>query len=111
MLEHNAGDKILECWKDLLPLIGETDELGGFQFLEMRSTLPDELLMFGDKLSMAHGLEVASALFGQRVGRICRKVAGEFQSAERLSKMATSSGMSENFFHKISSRGKSEDLL
>jgi asparagine synthase (glutamine-hydrolysing) len=58
ILEQDAGDKILECWKDLLPLIEETDELGGFQFLEMRSTLPDELLMFGDKLSMAHGLEV-----------------------------------------------------
>ncbi|WP_353063313.1 asparagine synthase (glutamine-hydrolyzing) [Tunturibacter psychrotolerans] len=58
MLEHYAGDEILECWKDLFPLMSETDELGGFQFLEMRSTLPDELLMFGDKLSMAHGLEV-----------------------------------------------------
>ena len=58
MLEQDAGDKILECWNDLFPLMGETDELGGFQFLEMRSTLPDELLMFGDKLSMAHGLEV-----------------------------------------------------
>ena len=32
--------------------------LGGFQFLELRSTLPDELLMYADKLSMAHGLEV-----------------------------------------------------
>jgi asparagine synthase (glutamine-hydrolysing) len=58
ILEPNAGDKILECWKDLSPLMHETDELGGFQFLEMRSTLPDELLMYGDKLSMAHGLEV-----------------------------------------------------
>ena len=35
-----------------------TDELGGFQFLEVRSTLPDELLMYADKLSMAHGLEL-----------------------------------------------------
>jgi asparagine synthase (glutamine-hydrolysing) len=34
-----------------------TDELGGLQFLEIRSSLPDELLMYGDKLSMAHGLE------------------------------------------------------
>jgi asparagine synthase (glutamine-hydrolysing) len=58
ILELDAGDKILECWKDLLPIIDEMDELGGFQFLEMRSTLPDELLMYGDKLSMAHGLEV-----------------------------------------------------
>jgi asparagine synthase (glutamine-hydrolysing) len=58
MLAPDAGNKILESWKDLVPLISQTDELGGFQFLELRSTLPDELLMFGDKLSMAHGLEV-----------------------------------------------------
>ena len=36
----------------------ETDELGGLQFIELRSTLPDELLMYADKLSMAHGLEL-----------------------------------------------------
>jgi asparagine synthase (glutamine-hydrolysing) len=35
-----------------------TDELGGFQLLELRSSLPDELLMYADKLSMAHSLEV-----------------------------------------------------
>ena len=57
LLPRNIDDEILDCWKDLTPLMGETDELGGFQFLEMRSTLPDELLMYGDKLSMAHGLE------------------------------------------------------
>jgi asparagine synthase (glutamine-hydrolysing) len=28
------------------------------KFLEVRSTLPDELLMYADKLSMAHSLEV-----------------------------------------------------
>jgi asparagine synthase (glutamine-hydrolysing) len=33
------------------------DDLSGFQMLEIRSSLPDELLMFADKLSMAHGLE------------------------------------------------------
>ena len=53
-----TGDKILECWRDLEPLLEPTDELGGLQFLEIRSTLPDELLMYADKLSMAHGLEV-----------------------------------------------------
>jgi asparagine synthase (glutamine-hydrolysing) len=37
--------------------MGDADDLGGFQLLELRSTLPDELLMYGDKLSMAHGLE------------------------------------------------------
>jgi asparagine synthase (glutamine-hydrolysing) len=58
ILSENAGDSILECWKPLEPLMRDTDELGGFQFLELRSSLPDELLMFADKLSMAHGLEV-----------------------------------------------------
>ena len=41
-------------------LMSETDDLGGLQFLEMRSNLADELLMYADKLSMAHGLELVS---------------------------------------------------
>jgi asparagine synthase (glutamine-hydrolysing) len=58
LLGANTGDRILECWADLADLMTETDELGGLQFLEVRSTLPDELLMYADKLSMAHGLEL-----------------------------------------------------
>jgi asparagine synthase (glutamine-hydrolysing) len=58
LLEANAGDKVLDYWSDLQNLMQATDELGGFQFLEIRSSLPDELLMFADKMSMAHSLEV-----------------------------------------------------
>ena len=58
LLQPNSGDTIQECWSDLANLMGGTDELGGLQFLEVRSTLPDELLMYADKLSMAHGLEL-----------------------------------------------------
>jgi len=58
LLPADAGDAILNCWKDMGELMTETDELGGLQFLEVRSTLPDELLMYADKLSMAHGLEL-----------------------------------------------------
>ena len=58
LLPPDAGDAILQSWNDLEPLMAETDELGGLQFLEVRSTLPDELLMYADKLSMAHGLEL-----------------------------------------------------
>lgn len=58
LLPPDAGDSILNSWKDMAELMTETDELGGLQFLEMRSTLPDELLMYADKLSMAHGLEL-----------------------------------------------------
>src|SRR5206468_12728583 len=58
LLPPSSGDRILACWSDLLPQIEQTDELGGLQLLEIRSSLPDELLMYADKLSMAHGLEV-----------------------------------------------------
>lgn len=58
ILEEGAGDKILESWAQLAELSGKTDDLGGLQFLEVRSTLPDELLMYADKLSMAHSLEL-----------------------------------------------------
>ena len=58
LLAENSGDAILDAWSDLGPLLEDTDELGGLQFLEVRSTLPDELLMYADKLSMAHSLEL-----------------------------------------------------
>jgi asparagine synthase (glutamine-hydrolysing) len=58
VLGHDLGDCILESWKEVEDLMEGTDELGGLQFLELRSTLPDELLMNADKVSMAHGLEL-----------------------------------------------------
>lgn len=58
LLDPNAGDKLLECWAGMYDLMSATDELGGLHFLEVRSTLPDELLMYADKLSMAHSLEL-----------------------------------------------------
>jgi asparagine synthase (glutamine-hydrolysing) len=52
------GESELSRYLDpLMPQIERTDELGGFQLLELRSSLPDELLMYADKLSMAHNLE------------------------------------------------------
>jgi len=58
LLPPNPGDAVLDCWKDIAPVVERQDELNGFQLLELRSALPDELLMYGDKLSMAHALEV-----------------------------------------------------
>ncbi len=58
LLDRNSGDAILESWASMAELMSDTDELGGLQFLEVRSTLPDELLMYADKLSMAHRLEL-----------------------------------------------------
>jgi asparagine synthase (glutamine-hydrolysing) len=56
--DAKAGDRILDCWATMTDLMSSTDELGGLQFLEVRSTLPDELLLYADKLSMAHALEL-----------------------------------------------------
>jgi asparagine synthase (glutamine-hydrolysing) len=58
VLPRGQADDVPDFWSELQPFMEQTDELGGFQFLEMRSSLPDELLMYADKLSMAHSLEV-----------------------------------------------------
>jgi asparagine synthase (glutamine-hydrolysing) len=58
LLSQTVGDRVLDCWRDLVPQMQHTDELGGLQLLELRSSLPDELLMYADKLSMAHSLEL-----------------------------------------------------
>jgi len=58
VLSGSAMSAVDTLWDDLAPEIEGRDELSGFQVLELRSSLPDELLMFTDKLSMAHGLEV-----------------------------------------------------
>ena len=58
VLPHGAGDAILDCWDGADDAVARGDELGAFQYLEIRSALPDELLMCADKLSMRHGLEL-----------------------------------------------------
>jgi asparagine synthase (glutamine-hydrolysing) len=58
VLPERQGHELVEYWHALRPQMEHIDELGGFQLLELRSSLPDELLMYADKLSMAHSLEV-----------------------------------------------------
>jgi asparagine synthase (glutamine-hydrolysing) len=58
VVPERPGDRILAAWSELIPQMAHTDELGGLQLLEVRSSLPDELLMYADKLSMAHSLEL-----------------------------------------------------
>jgi asparagine synthase (glutamine-hydrolysing) len=79
ILSPDTGDKILSCWQDLAPLMSETDELGGFQFLELRSTLPDELLMFTDKLSMAHSLEVRVPYLDKEIVEYVERLSATFK--------------------------------
>ena len=57
LLPEPGSNGLVGYWRALLPQMEYIDELGGFQLLEIRSSLPDELLMYADKLSMAHSLE------------------------------------------------------
>jgi asparagine synthase (glutamine-hydrolysing) len=79
LLPLDAGDTILSCWQDMNELMGGTDELGGLQFLEMRSTLPDELLMYADKLSMAHGLELRVPFVDKEIVEYVERLPANFK--------------------------------
>src|SRR6201993_3546924 len=79
LLPENSGDSILDCWSDLEKLMDRTDELGGFQFLEVRSTLPDELLMYADKLSMAHSLELRVPFVDKEIVEYVECLPAEFK--------------------------------
>jgi asparagine synthase (glutamine-hydrolysing) len=79
VLPPAAGDEILKSWEDLSDLMAQTDELGGLQFIELRSTLPDELLMYGDKLSMAHGLEVRVPYLDKEVVEYAERLPASFK--------------------------------
>ena len=79
VLPEGAGDYILDSWKDLEALIEKTDDLGGFQYLEIRSSLPDELLMYGDKLSMAHSLEVRVPYLDQKIVEYVERLPADYK--------------------------------
>jgi asparagine synthase (glutamine-hydrolysing) len=79
VLPYKTGDLILDSWKDLETLIEKTDELGGFQYLEIRSSLPDELLMYGDKLSMAHSLEVRVPYLDQKIVEYAEQLPSDYK--------------------------------
>lgn len=82
----DASDRILDCWSDLQGLIAETDELGGFQYIEVRSTLPDELLMYADKLSMAHSLELRVPYLDKEVVQFAEQLSARFKIRGRSQK-------------------------
>jgi asparagine synthase (glutamine-hydrolysing) len=88
MLDCDSAKSLARCWEELLALSSESDELGGFQFLEMRSTLPDELLMFGDKLSMAHGLEARVPYLDKDIVEYVERLPARFKVRGRTQKWA-----------------------
>lgn len=79
LLDPHSGDDILECWTRIADLMSDTDELGGLQFLEVRSTLPDELLMYADKLSMAHSLELRVPFLDKEIVEYVERLPADFK--------------------------------
>jgi asparagine synthase (glutamine-hydrolysing) len=79
ILPAAPGDEILRSWEEFSDLMDETDELGGLQFIELRSTLPDELLMYADKLSMAHSLEARVPYLDREVVEFGERLPASFK--------------------------------
>ncbi len=79
LLPEGAGDSILGFWHELEPQMERLDELGAFQTLEVRSSLPDELMMYADKLSMAHGLEVRVPFLDKEVIDFAQRLPASFK--------------------------------
>jgi len=75
----NPAGELVKYWRPLAPQMSEVDELGGFQLLEVRSSLPDELLMYADKLSMAHSLEVRVPYLDRTVVEYVQRLDASFK--------------------------------
>jgi asparagine synthase (glutamine-hydrolysing) len=78
--------KSVAAWSALKPDMEHIDELGGFQLLELRSSLPDELLMYADKLSMAHGLEVRVPYLDRTVVEFAQRLDASYKIRGRTGK-------------------------
>jgi asparagine synthase (glutamine-hydrolysing) len=77
--EKQDEQDLVKYWRELAPQMEQTDELGGFQLLEIRSSLPDELLMYADKLSMAHSLEVRVPYLDRTVVEYVQRLSANFK--------------------------------
>lgn len=78
-LPEGAGDSVVSFWSEIEPAMQFTDDLGGFQLLELRSSLPDELMMYADKLSMAHSLEVRVPYLDREVIEYAQRLPASFK--------------------------------
>ena len=79
LLPNGQSHELVYYWRGLVPQMVQTDELGGFQLLEVRSSLPDELLMYADKLSMAHSLEVRVPYLDRTVVEYVQRLGSQFK--------------------------------
>lgn len=86
LLTTDPGQTVLDCWSDLEPQMQDIDEMGGFQLLEIRSSLPEELLMYADKLSMTHSLELRVPFLDREVVEYAQSLDASFKIRGRNQK-------------------------
>src|SRR5437763_901537 len=79
LLTGTGHRELVDYWRELAPKMEKIDELGGFQLLEIRSSLPDELLMYADKLSMAHSLEARVPYLDRTVVEYVQRLSADFK--------------------------------
>jgi asparagine synthase (glutamine-hydrolysing) len=79
LVPDGQRSELVDYWRGLIPQMVHTDELGGFQLLEIRSSLPDELLMYADKLSMAHSLEVRVPYLDRTIVEYVQRLGSQFK--------------------------------
>lgn len=79
VLPHERRSQLVDHWRVLLPQMSYLDELGGFQLIEIRSSLPDELLMYADKMSMAHSLEARVPYLDRTVVEYVQRLPASFK--------------------------------
>ena len=82
-----SHNQMADCWNGLVDMIGDTDELGGFQFLEVRSSLPDELLTYADKMSMHHSLEVRVPYLDHEIIEYAERLPASYKVGLRCRKL------------------------
>jgi len=79
LIPPGQGRELVGYWRALGPQMENLDELGGFQLLEIRSSLPDELLIYADKLSMAHSLEARVPYLDRTVVEFAQRLDASFK--------------------------------
>lgn len=79
LLPNGADGEAMVCWEGYRPAMSRLDELNAFQLLELRSSLPDELLMYGDKMSMIHSLEVRVPYLDREVVEHVQQLGSSFK--------------------------------
>jgi asparagine synthase (glutamine-hydrolysing) len=75
---NGKNHELIDYWQGIIPQMANMDEVGGFQLLEIRSSLPDELLMYADKLSMAHSLEVRVPYLDRTIVEYVQRLGASF---------------------------------